>query len=236
MNPSVESSQTKRAGLSKRARFYKPLHQTVRKELLVCGILSSVLYVIANVVTAMLYKGYTPASQAVSELSAIGAPTRSLWVSLLLMYSLLLIAFGFGVEQSAAGNRHLRLVGGLFIANAVIGLFWPPMHQREVLAMGGGTQTDTLHIVFTAIWGCFAMLTIGLGAMALGKRFRLYSIITLIFLVFFGVLTGIEGPKMEKNLPTPLIGVWERINIGVYMLWVVVLAILLLSWEKKSGH
>jgi hypothetical protein len=79
------------------------------------------------------------------------------------------------------------------------------------------------------------MLAIGAGAVVLGKQFRLYSIATLILLLFCGVLTGIEGPKMEKNLPTPLIGVWERINIGVYMLWVVVLAILLLSREKKSS-
>jgi hypothetical membrane protein len=128
MNPSVESPETKRAGSSLGVRRYKPLNQTVRKELLVCGILSSVLYAIANIVTAMLYEGYNPASQAVSELSAIGAPTRSLWTSLLLVYSLLLIAFGCGVWQSAAGDRPLRVVGSLFIANAVIGLFWPPMH------------------------------------------------------------------------------------------------------------
>ena len=45
-----------------------------------CGILSSLLYVVMNVFVAMEWEGYSSASQTVSELSAIGAPRRSLWV------------------------------------------------------------------------------------------------------------------------------------------------------------
>jgi hypothetical protein len=30
------------------------------------------------------------------------------------------------------------------------------------------------------------------------------------------------------NQPTPMIGVWERINIGVFLLWVVILATVLI--------
>ncbi|HEV8286443.1 MAG TPA: hypothetical protein VGQ09_19175 [Chitinophagaceae bacterium] len=45
---------------------------------------------------------------------------------------------------------------------------------------------------------------------------------------------GIDSPNIEANLPTPWIGVWERINIGVYMIWVMVLAILLLRAEKRQ--
>src|SRR5687768_10079665 len=121
----------------------------VRKSLLFCGILSSLFYVAMNIFVAIQYEGYNSASQTVSELSAIDAPTRSLWVSLAIVYALLMIAFGWGVWKSGGRNRRLRIVGGAMIVNAVIGLFWPPMHQREVLAAGGGTLTDTLHIAFT---------------------------------------------------------------------------------------
>ena len=54
----------------------------VRKVLLNCGILSSLLYVAMNVLGAMQWEGYNTASQTVSELSAIGAPSRPLWVLL----------------------------------------------------------------------------------------------------------------------------------------------------------
>ena len=54
-------------------------------------------------------------------------------------------------------------------------------------------------------------------------------------MLLFGALTGLALPQMEANLTTPLIGVWERICIGAYMLWVIVLAIILLRREKNAG-
>jgi hypothetical protein len=54
-------------------------------------------------------------------------------------------------------------------------------------------------------------------------------------LVAFGVLTGLNGPRIGANLPTPWAGVWERINIGAYLLWVVVLAVGLLRGQRSSA-
>jgi hypothetical protein len=70
-----------------------------RKPLLICGILSSLLYVAMNVFVPMLDPAYRSASQSVSELSAIGAPTRSVWVPLGIVYTLLVTAFGWGVTS-----------------------------------------------------------------------------------------------------------------------------------------
>jgi hypothetical protein len=196
----------------------------IRKVLLLCGILSSLLYVAMNIIAAVLYKGYNSASQTVSELSAIGAPTRPLWVMLAVPYTLLATAFGLGIWRAAGGNRPLRVVGGLMIVYGIIGLFWPPMHLRGIEP----TLTDTMHIVFSMVTVLLMMLAIGFGAVAFGKRFRLYSIATMMLLVVFGALTGLEAPGIPANLPTPWIGVWERINIGVFLLWVVALAVTLL--------
>lgn len=195
-----------------------------RKILLACGILSSLLYVAMNVIAAALYEGYSSASQTVSELSAIGAPTRPLWVSLGAVYTLFVAAFGVGIWLSAGRSRPLRVVGAVMIAYGVVGLFWPPMHQRGAET----TMTDTLHIVFTVVTVLLMTLAIGFGAAAMGKRFRFYSIATLVTLLAFGALTGLEAPGVAANLPTPWIGIWERINIGVYLLWVVALAVALL--------
>ena len=71
---------------------------------LVCGILSSLVYVANNVICAIVWKGYSSFSQTISELSAIGAPSRSTWLPLGLAYAMLLVAFGIGVWQSARGR------------------------------------------------------------------------------------------------------------------------------------
>jgi hypothetical protein len=44
----------------------------------------------------------------------------------------------------------------------------------------------------------------------------------------FGSLVGLDASKVQANLPTPWVGVWERISIGVFLLWVMVLAVALL--------
>lgn len=43
-------------------------------------------------------------------------------------------------------------------------------------------------------WLVLALLVIGFGAAALGRKFRLYSIATLAVFVVFGTLTGLDGP------------------------------------------
>jgi hypothetical protein len=204
----------------------------LNKLLFVCGILSSLLYVLANVFVPMQYPGYSVASQTVSELSALDTPTRQLWVQLLSVYSLLVVSFGWGLWRSSAKDERLRTAGILIALYAVVGVFWPPMHPREVLAAGGGTLTDTLHIVFTIVTVPLMLLVIGFAAASFGKVFRIYSILAVATIIAFGVLTGLDSPRMEANLPTPWMGVWERISIGAYMMWVVVLAIILLRTTR----
>lgn len=206
----------------------------LNKLLFACGILSSLLYVAANIFVPMQYPGYSLASHTVSELSAIGTPTRQLWVQLLSVYSILVVSFGWGIWRSAGNNRRLRTVGMLIALYAIVGIFWPPMHQRDVLAAGGGTLTDTFHIAFTFITVPLMLLVMGFSATSFGKTFRVYTIISLVMVIGFGVLTGLASPRMEADLPTPWMGVWERISIGAYMLWVVVLAIILLRTTKGA--
>jgi hypothetical protein len=214
----------------------RPEVSIVQRALLLCGILSSLLYVAMNVFIAMLYVGYNSVSQTVSELSAIDAPTRPLWVALGIMYTLLVTAFGWGIWNLAVGNQPLRITGGLLFAYGIIGLFWPfaPMHQREVLAAGGGTLSDTMHIVFSMLTVFLMLLAIGFGATAFGKQFRFYSIMTIVILLVLGAWTGMTGAKLNANLPTPWLGIVERFLIGVFLLWVVILATILLRAQRRQ--
>jgi hypothetical protein len=151
-----------------------------------------------------------------------------LWTGLGAVYGALMVAFGWIVWKSAAPNRALRVVGALLMAHTVFGQFWPPMHQRAVLAAGGGTLTDTLHLVWAAITGVFFMLMVGFGAAALGKRFRVYSIVTIVIVLACGAVTGTYASRVQADLPTPWVGVWERISFATFMGWIAVLAIALL--------
>lgn len=205
-----------------------------RKALLVCGILASLLYVAIDILAAMRWEGYSYTAQTVSELSAIDAPTRPLIVLRGLAYCVLVIAFGLGVWGSASGKRALRVAGGLLVGFGIVDLVAPftPMHLRGAER----TLTDTMHIILTNVEVLFILLIIGSGATASGKRFRVYSIVTILVLVVFGALAGLDGPRVTANLPTPWVGITERISIFGFMLWVAVLAITLLRAKKDHGQ
>jgi hypothetical protein len=204
---------------------------TSRNFLLISGIASSVLYVVVDVLASLLWEGYSYSSQAFSELTAIEAPTRRLMVyGNAIPYTLLVLAFAVGVWASAGHKRALRVAAGFLAAYAIAGFIGGvvfPMHSR-------GTQTtittaDAMHIVATSVGLIFMLLFIGFGAAAFGNRFRLYSIGTLLLLILGGAYSYWAAfSRMAAQLPTPGMGVMERINIYATMLWVAMLAIVLL--------
>ncbi|RPJ51537.1 MAG: DUF998 domain-containing protein [Chloroflexi bacterium] len=208
----------------------------VRKALFACGVVSSVLYVAATVVAGQRWKGYSPVHQAVSELSAVGAPSRPLMVPLMLTYSALATAFGLGVWKSAGRKRSVRVSGALITGYGIASMTGPftPMHLRG----GERTLTDKLHLIGTGVDVLFIFLSTGFGANALGKRFRNYSIGTIVFLLGFGTYLGIKLPRIVKNVdadvPTPWAGVNERFLIFSYLLWVGALSVGLLRSQPES--
>ncbi len=195
----------------------------VRRALLACGVLSSLLYAAMLIFVPLRWPGYSSASQAVSELSAIGAPTRSLWVPFGALYTVLVSAFGVGVLMAGRRERALRVAGGVLVVYGLLGLFWPPMHLRGAQP----TLTDTLHVAFAVATVLLMLIAIAFGAAALGRGFRAYSIATLGVFVLFGTLTFLQAPRLAAHLPTPWLGIWERINIGAFLMWVVVFAAVL---------
>lgn len=194
--------------------------------LLYCGIASSLLYVAMNVFVAMQWPDYSSRTMTVSELAAVGAPTRALWIPLAAIYSVLVIAFGWGVHMAARAAKRARVAAKLLMLYGCTGLLWPlfPMHQRHVLAAGGASWSDLMHIVLTIVTVVIMLLAMGFAAVSFGRSFRYFTQLSMGALMLFGLLTSMEAPNVDVDGPTPWIGIWERINIGVFLLWIVVLA------------
>jgi Protein of unknown function (DUF998) len=203
---------------------------SLRKIMLICGIGSSVLYVAMNIFVPLRYEGYNFATQTISEISAIGAPTRTVWVWLGIAYTLLMAAFGWGILKSSNENRPLRIAGALLFVYGLVGIGWAfaPMHQREALAAGEGSLSDTMHLVMGGVSNLFMLTAMGFAAAAFGKWFRVYSILTILILIVFAIPTSMAGDDVQANLPTPWLGIVERIMVGIFIPWVIVLAAILL--------
>jgi hypothetical protein len=189
-----------------------------------------------DLVAALAYDGYSYRDQAISELSAVDAPTRTFWVVAGFAWQAVMFVFAWGLLRAAGSSRRLQIVGYVVLAMAFQGFIWfiAPMHQREVLAADGGDWRDTLHLALGAVSSVLALIAIIAGAWVFGRLFRWYSFATLAAFFVFGALMGIDGGKIAENEATPWFGIYERANIFAWMLWLAVLGLLLIQRGSRK--
>lgn len=206
--------------------------RTATKALLVAGIAAVGAYSVGDLLSGLLYQGYSFKDQVISELTALGSPVRPLMLAAMTAHGLLLVAFAVGIWRSAGRCRSLRGVGPLLIASSMAGFFTQvvfPMSSRWMEP----SFTDTMHIIGTGVWSLFVLVAMVLSAVAYRGWFRLYSIGTLLVLVGFGTASSISMGRVEENL-TPWAGGFERINAYAFFAWLVVLAVTLI--RRSLGH
>jgi len=206
----------------------------VSRTLLLCGVLSPLLYFIADLLAGLSWDGYSFRDQTISELGAPGAPSQRLFSTLLVFTYLLFVAFGVGVRRAAENRSRLRIVGALLIAFGAIALsvgLFVPMRPR-------GTEqglTGALHLIEGGVEMIVLLAAMGFAAAALNRRFCLYTIATVALMVALGAWSAMEIPRIEAGLATPWVGVKERIYWYAYQLWFVSLAIVLLRERIDDG-
>ena len=149
-------TQAELVQIDKEARVAK----AVRSILLLCGVLSSLAYIGADIAAAMTWHSYSYINQSNSELFAIGSPVK--WIFGLVPYSPLVIVFGIGVWWSAGRRRALRTSGILLTCYGIVSQAAShlPMHLRGAT----GSLTDTMHIIMTIVLVLLILLFIGFGA------------------------------------------------------------------------
>lgn len=200
----------------------------IRIVFLTCGICSSLLYPLTDIIAGILYKGYSFNEQTVSELFAIGAPTSRIVVPLFTICSILFIAFAFGIWLSS-NNRILRILAVMVFGNALNSLvLWNffPMHMRGVQA----TFTDAMHAILAI--NPFILISIVLGAVNFKNWFRFYSLGTILLLLIPAVLSFSYIPLLLAYQPTPWLGFSERISQYGHQLWHAILAIMLIHEQS----
>ena len=202
----------------------------LQDNLLVCGILAAVVYVVTDVLASLRYPGYDFVSQGVSELMAVGAPTKNLVDTVFVVYGVLAIAFAIGVLRESLGQRQLRWTGLLLLVYAAAGLLGRlfPAYSRGGGAGGSGFSNSVPHMILTGVLVALMLAALGFAAYALGKRFQIYSFATLGGIVALGVASGVYGSRLAARQSTPGFGIVERVLIYAFLVWAAVLGVALI--------
>ena len=207
--------------------------ESLQRVLLACGTVASLLYVTVDLAASGIWREYSYSAQAISELSAIDAPTRPLWLLFGVVYQSLLFAFAWGAWLAAGQRRTLRVTAGLLFGMVAVGIAWMffPMHLRGAPT----TLTDAAHAVFAGVQVVLTLCAIGFAAVGFGRGFRIYSIASLAIMLAFGVATFLYAPRVAAGLPTPGFGLLERVNVYGYLLWIAMLGAALSRRGRARG-
>jgi hypothetical protein len=205
-----------------------------RKLLLLCGVLSSLVYLAADITGALLWDGYSYLDQTVSELSALGTPSRPTVLPIFMAYNILALVFAAAAIWLFEDHR-IRMASVCLASIAalgfVAGLF--PIDQRSGEPMN---LNGTVHIVLVGATVVFIVMAMVFGSSVAGQRFYLYSIATIAVTLVSGAIAGFYGGRLAANLPTPFMGVAERVSIFSYLAWVAVFAVMLMHAPSPQAQ
>lgn len=203
----------------------------MNRVLLLTAIVAVTSYGVGDLVSGLIYEGYSFRDQAISELTAFGSPVRYIMTPIMLLHGILLVVFGISLFLSAK-SRALRGAGLMLSAANLVTL---PTHT--VWAMSSrGVQTginDTLHAQTTIAFGLLVAGAIVLSAVATRGWFRTFSTLSLAVIIAFGLAASSAMTGLAED-NTPWAGAYERVNCYVYFLWLVLLALVATPARRRE--
>ena len=187
------------------------MKKTLLQKLGLLGIVSFLSYTAAVVFAPLAYPGYDWLSQAVSDLSAVNAPSLALWNQLTAFYNVCEVVCATVVCIGISGQKTKLLRTGVYLF-AVMEWISAIGYRMFPLSESGyaGAFQDVMHIAVSAavVLLSIASLTVIIIAGAKNKDCRSYGICAAVALIM--MLVGALGMKI---VPSKYFGVVERFSV-----------------------
>lgn len=197
------------------------------------GITAIALYVGATVLGGLLDPAYSHVGNAISELTGSQAPDRLLLAPIYVAYNLVLFGFGLALFRASAHRTRFAIGVAVLGLGGLSGIGQVTVFPQDSLG-AVATTAGAVHIVLAASSSILSLATVILYGVAFRRepafrRLSRYSFATAALLV-------LSAPVAVGTIGTNLIGLFERITIGIYLLWVVVVSIDSLRAVQARAH
>jgi hypothetical protein len=185
------------------------------------GIAAVALYVGATVLGGILDPQYSHVRNAISELTGSEAPNRAVLAPIYIIYNVVLFGFAYALFRASSGGSLFRVTVVLFAIGGLSGIGQVTFFRMDAVGTAA-TTAGTMHLVLA---GVSSLLTVGTAIIygftfrqeATFRRLSTYSFATALLLV-------LTASAAVASVGTDVMGLFERITIGVFMLWVVVVS------------
>jgi hypothetical membrane protein len=195
----------------------------------ILGLVAPLLFVLLIVAMAALRPGYSHLTNFISDLGALDAPNPHVQRLNFFQFGIGIAALGVALHRGMDKPSRLALIGQLAIGIGIFlsGIF--PGHTGDP-----ASRASMLHNLV----GVPAFLLIMLVPLVAGSRFRQieewrplshYSMVMTPLLVIFFVLMA----RADAAGGSP--GMYQRLFIGTWMLWMVAIALRLLGLQRANS-
>ena len=205
------------------------------KILALCGISVPIIFAILVTVSGFLYEGYSHMTQAISELGGVEALSPEVQNANFLIIGLLMIGFAFGLRRGNVGGASPKLgpvlIGVFGVSSGIANAVLPCDPGCEFQSLTGTLHNVTGLVGFiSAIAGMF-VISRGLKGDPFWRRFHRFSLVAAVatlvsLLLWIGVAKAAEVDSVN--------GLLQRLFIGVWFLWVEVIAIRMFQLSRQS--
>ena len=201
---------------------------------LIAGIAAPLLYVAIVGYGASVTPGYTRVANAISELTQPGAPGKALLDPLFAFYNVPTLVFALGL-RGAFRERGVELARACSVAIVAVGIAGLLMWAFPQDPVGSPvTVTGVAHLVLASVESLGSLLAIFLMAMSLRRYpdwrgFVVYCYATLAVVALSGV-----GAALAAATRSGVMGLVERVTIGVFLLWMLVTSLSLLLAPRQK--
>lgn len=206
---------------------------TTDRVLLGLGVLIPAWLFFGVLTTALAYPGYSHLDQAMSQLGAVGAPTRhwSPWVNNYPLGALFAL-FAAGVARRFAGSKLAAFSALLILIHGLGSIATGYFPCDEHCSPAQPSPSQQLHNLAGLVM--FLSLTLAsavwayLGKRLLGTGFSLFSALCVVLSV--ATVALMAGAMQEGHS----FGLYQRLNYGISVIWCAALAVMALRAGANS--
>lgn len=188
----------------------------------IAGIGAIGLYVGAVLAGGALDAGYSQVANAVSELTGSGAPNWGLLASIFVAYNIVLVGFGWALMRAAGAGRLFQIAVWLFVIGGLSGIGQVTAFRMDAVG-STATTAGTIHLVLAGVSSLLTVATAVLYGFAFRRVEAFRGLSTSSFVT--AALLVLTAPAAVLSIGTDVMGLFERVTIGVYLAWVVVVSV-----------
>jgi len=196
------------------------------------GIIGPLIYILAVFIGGAIRHDYSTLYNAVSELTMANAPNKLLLDILFGIYNVFLLIFGLGAYLDFSINsKKYNSATIMLVIIGVLGLLVLIFTQDP--RGGAATLHGTLHILLSGLTAALTIISVLLIGISLKKYsnikgFSWFSYITAALIFISG---GLGAASLANNGAYG--GLFERITIFLFMIWVMSLSYIILKDKIK---